>query len=63
LWIRKRLQWRGCIRERKTLSDIDRLRKAGISNINVDLIAGLPHQTRESWNILLTKRLPRASRM
>ena len=34
----------------KTLSDIERLRKAGISNLNVDLIAGLPHQTRESWN-------------
>jgi oxygen-independent coproporphyrinogen III oxidase len=33
----------------KTLDDIERLRKAGISNINVDLIAGLPHQTRESW--------------
>ncbi|HEU4415056.1 MAG TPA: radical SAM family heme chaperone HemW [Candidatus Angelobacter sp.] len=33
----------------KTLDDINRLRKAGISNINVDLIAGLPHQTRESW--------------
>jgi oxygen-independent coproporphyrinogen-3 oxidase len=33
----------------KTLSDIERLRRAGISNINVDLIAGLPHQTRESW--------------
>jgi oxygen-independent coproporphyrinogen III oxidase len=33
----------------KTLSDIKRLREAGISNINVDLIAGLPHQTRESW--------------
>jgi oxygen-independent coproporphyrinogen III oxidase len=33
----------------KTLSDIERLRKAGISNINVDLIAGLPHQTRQSW--------------
>jgi oxygen-independent coproporphyrinogen-3 oxidase len=33
----------------KTLSDIERLRQAGISNINVDLIAGLPHQTRESW--------------
>jgi oxygen-independent coproporphyrinogen-3 oxidase len=33
----------------KTLSDIDRLRRAGIANINVDLIAGLPHQTRESW--------------
>jgi oxygen-independent coproporphyrinogen-3 oxidase len=33
----------------KTLDDIERLRKAGIGNINVDLIAGLPHQTRESW--------------
>ena len=31
------------------LDDIARLRSAGISNINVDLIAGLPHQTRESW--------------
>ena len=34
----------------KTLDDIARLRQAGISNINVDLIAGLPHQTRESWD-------------
>ena len=33
-----------------TLSDIERLRAAGIHNINVDLIAGLPHQTSESWN-------------
>jgi putative oxygen-independent coproporphyrinogen III oxidase len=32
------------------LDDIARLRAAGISNINVDLIAGLPHQTRESWD-------------
>ncbi|HEV2697233.1 MAG TPA: coproporphyrinogen-III oxidase family protein, partial [Terriglobales bacterium] len=31
------------------LDDIARLRAAGISNINVDLIAGLPHQTVESW--------------
>jgi oxygen-independent coproporphyrinogen III oxidase len=31
------------------LDDIARLRAAGISNINVDLIAGLPHQARESW--------------
>src|ERR1051326_6621948 len=37
----------------KTLGDIDRLRKAGISNINVDLIAGLPHQTRASWEYSL----------
>jgi len=31
------------------LEEIARLRKAGISNINLDLIAGLPHQTSESW--------------
>jgi oxygen-independent coproporphyrinogen III oxidase len=41
----------------KTLSDIDRLRKAGISNINVDLIAGLPHQTRESWEYSLNEAI------
>lgn len=34
---------------RTVLEDIERLRAAGISNINLDLIAGLPHQTRESW--------------
>ncbi len=33
------------------LDDIARLRAAGISNINIDLIAGLPHQTRESWEV------------
>ena len=32
-----------------TLDDIARLRADGIANINVDLIAGLPHQTGESW--------------
>lgn len=31
------------------LDDIAHLRAAGISNINIDLIAGLPHQTPESW--------------
>src|SRR3954468_4561038 len=31
------------------LDDIARLRSAGITEISVDLIAGLPHQTRESW--------------
>jgi oxygen-independent coproporphyrinogen-3 oxidase len=40
----------GRLHKRETaLDDIARLRAAGISNINVDLIAGLPHQTRESW--------------
>ena len=31
------------------LEDIARLRTAGITNLNMDLIAGLPHQTAESW--------------
>jgi oxygen-independent coproporphyrinogen-3 oxidase len=30
-------------------SAITKLRDAGLSNISLDLIAGLPHQTRESW--------------
>jgi oxygen-independent coproporphyrinogen III oxidase len=29
--------------------EIGTLREAGLSNINIDLIAGLPGQTRESW--------------
>lgn len=33
------------------LEDIARLRAAGIANINIDLIAGLPHQTAESWRL------------
>jgi oxygen-independent coproporphyrinogen-3 oxidase len=32
------------------LSDVEMLRAGGISNFNIDLIAGLPDQTRESWN-------------
>jgi putative oxygen-independent coproporphyrinogen III oxidase len=32
------------------LDDITRLRAAGIENINVDLIAGLPYQTAATWN-------------
>jgi oxygen-independent coproporphyrinogen-3 oxidase len=32
------------------VQDVAMLRNAGISNINLDLIAGLPFQTRESWN-------------
>jgi len=31
------------------LRDIDRVRRAGISRLNIDLIAGLPGQTRASW--------------
>jgi oxygen-independent coproporphyrinogen-3 oxidase len=37
------------------------LRQAGISNISFDLIAGLPHQTRESWRQSLDELLGLAS--
>ncbi len=35
------------------LNDIARMRAAGIHNINLDLIAGLPHQTETSWGTSL----------
>ena len=31
------------------IAEIDRLRAAGVSNLSLDLIAGLPHQTIASW--------------
>jgi oxygen-independent coproporphyrinogen-3 oxidase len=47
------------------LDDIARLRAAGIANINVDLIAGLPHQTLASWqeslDHLIATGVPHAS--
>jgi oxygen-independent coproporphyrinogen-3 oxidase len=47
------------------LNDIARLRGAGITNINVDLIAGLPHQTANSWAFsveqTITSEAPHAS--
>jgi oxygen-independent coproporphyrinogen III oxidase len=39
------------------LDDIARLRAAGIENINIDLIAGLPHQTAESWEFSLAETI------
>jgi oxygen-independent coproporphyrinogen-3 oxidase len=40
----------GRLHKRSTvLDDIARLRATGLENINIDLIAGLPHQTTESW--------------
>ncbi len=40
----------GRLHNQKTvLDDIARLRAAGLVNINIDLIAGLPHQTVDSW--------------
>jgi oxygen-independent coproporphyrinogen-3 oxidase len=40
-----------------TLTDVSRLRAAGISEISIDLIAGLPYQTEESWETSLTEVL------
>ncbi len=46
----------GRLHKRSTvLEDIARLRAAGIANINIDLIAGLPHQTAESWQVSLSE--------
>lgn len=47
------------------LADIARLRASGITEISVDLIAGLPYQTAESWEYsldeLLALAVPHAS--
>ncbi|MGH9529999.1 MAG: radical SAM family heme chaperone HemW [Terriglobales bacterium] len=44
----------GRLHKRETvMDDIARLRAAGITDINVDLIAGLPHQNAESWQYSL----------
>ena len=56
----------GRMHKRQTvLDDLARLRRAGVTNINVDLIAGLPHQTRESWSRslddLVAAEVPHAS--
>jgi oxygen-independent coproporphyrinogen III oxidase len=48
----------GRLHKRTTvLDDIARLRAAGITNINIDLIAGLPHQTAESWEFSLAEAI------
>ncbi|HUM06526.1 MAG TPA: radical SAM family heme chaperone HemW [Terriglobales bacterium] len=44
----------GRLHKRATvLEEIERLRSAGITNLNIDLIAGLPHQTAASWELSL----------
>jgi oxygen-independent coproporphyrinogen III oxidase len=48
----------GRLHKRSTvLDDIARLRAAGIANLNIDLIAGLPHQTAETWRQSLDETL------
>jgi oxygen-independent coproporphyrinogen III oxidase len=48
----------GRLHQRVTvLEEIARLREAGLGNINVDLIAGLPHQTAKSWEFSLAETI------
>jgi oxygen-independent coproporphyrinogen-3 oxidase len=48
----------GRLHKRSTvLQDIAGMRAAGISNFNIDLIAGLPHQTAQSWQESLSDTL------
>lgn len=48
----------GRLHKRTTvLEDVARLRAAGITNINIDLIAGLPHQTAASWEFSLAETI------
>ena len=48
----------GRLHKRATvLEEIARLRQAGLSNINIDLIAGVPHQTAESWTFSLSETM------
>ena len=48
----------GRLHKRATvLEEIGRLRAAGLANINIDLIAGLPHQTAESWAFSLSETI------
>jgi oxygen-independent coproporphyrinogen-3 oxidase len=42
------------------LEEIGRLREAGLHNISVDLIAGLPHQTPESWDYSVSETIATA---
>ncbi|MGH9642894.1 MAG: coproporphyrinogen-III oxidase family protein [Terriglobales bacterium] len=56
----------GRLHTRSTVIDeVARLRRSGLPNINIDLIAGLPHQTAESWtfslNELIAMGAPHAS--
>lgn len=53
----------GRLHKRATvIEEIARLRAAGIENINIDLIAGLPHQTAESWQVSLAETVATGSR-
>ena len=48
----------GRLHKRSTvLEEIARLHEGGLGNISIDLIAGLPHQTAESWAFSLSETI------
>jgi oxygen-independent coproporphyrinogen-3 oxidase len=48
----------GRLHKRATvLEEIARLRQAGLENVSIDLIAGLPHQTAESWTFSVSETI------
>ena len=48
----------GRLHKRSTvLEEISRLRQAGLANISIDLIAGLPHQTPETWGFSVSETI------
>jgi len=48
----------GRLHKRATVvGELRRLRSAGISNLNIDLIAGLPHQSGDSWDSSLAETI------
>jgi oxygen-independent coproporphyrinogen-3 oxidase len=48
----------GRLHKRSTvIEEIGRLREAGLANINIDLIAGLPHQTADSWEFSVSEAI------
>jgi len=51
----------GRLHKRATvLEEIERLRAAGLANISLDLIAGLPHQTAETWAFSVSETIATA---
>jgi len=52
----------GRLHKRATVfKDLEHLRAVGITNINIDLIAGLPYQTTESWERSLSDAIATAA--
>jgi oxygen-independent coproporphyrinogen-3 oxidase len=57
-FIDKEAQSVGRLHKRATVfEEINRLRETGLANISIDLIAGLPYQTSESWAVSVSETI------